>query len=164
MQCPGLQGWAKTNQWFAVSCEYCGRFSPMADLEVQSEKVLKPVNTTSPWVTKEKHVVTETITKRVDTFNEASSLTAVDSVDELQADRTLPVPQDNDVQADADGNPVPCCLYSSRDYYYTKPIYTVAVNPSHWSPFCPSSKYGVPMIASWYVSALYNECFFLTRS
>lgn len=59
-------------------------------------------------------------------------------------------------------NPIPCCLYSSPQYYYTQPIYTEAVNPEY-KPFCDNTLYGCPNIGQWYVSSLYNECFFVTR-
>eukprot|EP01090_Pellita_catalonica_P000487 TRINITY_DN10340_c0_g1_i1.p1 TRINITY_DN10340_c0_g1~~TRINITY_DN10340_c0_g1_i1.p1 ORF type:complete len:171 (-),score=14.79 TRINITY_DN10340_c0_g1_i1:69-581(-) len=61
----------------------------------------------------------------------------------------------------SEGDPVPCCLYISSLYYYTQPVYTMAMNPQY-KPECPSTDYSIPIIGMWYVSSMYNECFFVT--
>ncbi|KAJ6233716.1 hypothetical protein M0813_30025 [Anaeramoeba flamelloides] len=58
---------------------------------------------------------------------------------------------------------VPCCLYSSKEYYYTKPIMTDALN-TKVIPECRSTLYGNQLIGQWLVSSLYNQCYFITGS
>lgn len=58
------------------------------------------------------------------------------------------------------GDPVPCCVYSDPNNYYTKPLDTEAVNPEGPSPFCEDTLYGLQKIGSWYVTSLYNMCYF----
>ncbi len=59
------------------------------------------------------------------------------------------------------GDPVACCVYSDPNYYYTKPIYTEAVNPDNPNGGdCEDTLYGLPMIGTWYVTSMYNMCYF----
>jgi hypothetical protein len=63
-------------------------------------------------------------------------------------------------QSPESGDPVPCCAYSDPNYYYTKPLDTAAMNPEGPTPYCESTMYGLTLIGQWYVTSMYNMCYF----
>eukprot|EP01125_Pyxidicula_operculata_P021629 TRINITY_DN8439_c0_g1_i1.p1 TRINITY_DN8439_c0_g1~~TRINITY_DN8439_c0_g1_i1.p1 ORF type:complete len:167 (-),score=10.22 TRINITY_DN8439_c0_g1_i1:45-545(-) len=60
-------------------------------------------------------------------------------------------------------DPVPCCLYSDPNYYYTKPLDTAAINP-YTGEECSSTMYGLTLIGQWYVTSMYNMCYFAPQN